>query len=137
MTPDTTSETDWADQYIRRKLGDADDANVDPIIPPESAAFMDDLSYRDLSDVLPEDRNEHLEMAVHTLVCAMENEDGIAERDGTGRSVSAFSDDESVIAVIDGFGEVISVDRTTAALIAFAYRLDPRGIDQEGRGNRN
>lgn len=129
MTPNTTSGSDWADQYIRQKFGDADEAAVDPVVPPESAAFMDDLSYLDLSHVLPENRSKHLEMAVHALVRAMMSNDGVAEQNRHGRSVAAFSDDESVV-VIDGFGEVINVDRMTAALIAFAYQLEPREVDR-------
>lgn len=130
MTPDTRSGRDWADDYLRHKLSDADEAAVDPVVPPESAAFMDDLSYLNLSHVLPENRSKHLEMAVHALVRAMVSDDGVAEQNRHGRSVAAFSDDESVVAVVDGFGEVISVDRMTAALIAFAYHLEP----EEGDG---
>ena len=53
---------------------------------------------------------------------------GVAEQNRHGRSVAAFSDDESVV-VVNGFGEVISVDRMTAVLIAFAYQLEPREGD--------
>jgi hypothetical protein len=129
MTPDTTSGADWADHYFQEKFGDADDAAVDPVVPPESAAFMDDLSYLDLSHVLPENRGKHLELAVSALVSAMASDDGVAERNRHGRSVAAFSNEESVVVVVDGFGEVISVDRMTAALIAFAYHLRPRETD--------
>lgn len=126
MTPETRSEPDWADDYLRRKSDDADEADVDPIVPPESASFMDDLSYLDLSNVGPQDRGELLERAVDVLVEAMTSEDGVAERIHNGRSVAAFDDGESVVVVIDGFGEAINVDRATAALVAFARRLGPR-----------
>lgn len=129
MTPDTTSESDWADHYFQQKFGDTDDAAVDPVVPPESAAFMDDLSYLDLSHVLPENRGKHLEMAVSALVSAMASDDGVAKRNRHGRSTAAFSDEESVVVVVDGLGEVISVDRMTAALIAFAYHLEPPEMD--------
>lgn len=129
MTPDTTSDPDWADHYFQEKFGDADDAAVDPVVPPESAAFMDDLSYLDLSHVLPENRGKHLEMAVAALVSAIASDDGVAELNRHGRTAAAFSNEESVVVVVDGFGEVISVDHMIAALIAFAYHLEPRETD--------
>ena len=130
MTHETRSASDWADRYLRHKLGNADEASVDPIAPPESAAFMDDLSYIELSNLQPENRSDHLETAVYALACAMVSEDAVAERNLYGRSAAAFRSDESVVVVIDGLGEVISVDRKTAALLAFAYRLQPRDFDE-------
>ena len=66
---------------------------------------------------------------MRTLVDAMNREDGVADRSCTGgvRRVVAYADDDPVVAVLDGFGEVISLDRDTAALLAFALSLEPEG----------
>lgn len=58
----------------------------------------------------------------------MVNNDDVAEQTRHGHLVAAFSDDESVV-VVDGFGEVINVDRMTTALIAFASQREPREVD--------
>ncbi len=59
----------------------------------------------------------------------MVSNDGVAEQNRHGRSIVAYSDDEFVVVVVDGFGEVITVDRMTAAFIAFAYQREPREVD--------
>lgn len=129
MTHDTRSASDWADRYLRYKLDETDDAAVDPVVPPESAAFVDDLSYIELSNLPTENRSDHLETAVYALPFALAGEEAVAERNLHGRSAAAYRDDDRIVVVVDGLGEVISVDRTSAALLTFAYLLRPREFD--------
>lgn len=128
-----TRTTHWADRYLRRKIEkvdhDAEEAAMAGF-EPEASEYMDDLAPFDPSDLTHEHRVEYLEGAVHALVDAMESDDGVAEQDCGVRRAMAFSDDDPVVAVLDGFGELLSLDRETAALVAFAYYLDPEsGVD--------
>ncbi|MFC6767307.1 hypothetical protein [Natrinema soli] len=123
-----TATTDWADRYLQRKLNTAahdHDSGATLGYEPEASEYMDGLSAFDLSDLSHERRIEYLEATMHALVDAMEREDGVADRHCGIRRAIAYSDDEPIVGLIDGFGEVISLDRETAALVAFAYFLKP------------
>ena len=76
----------------------------------------------------PDPSARHLETAVRALVeaLAVEGDEVVAERSRRGRTASASVQDDRVIAVVDGLGEVISADREPACLIASAAGLDPQ-----------
>jgi hypothetical protein len=123
-----TNTIDWAERYLQRKLNatSSDDAETATLgFEPEASEYMDGLSAFDLSHLSHERRLEYLEATVHALVEAMESEDGVADRHCGIRRAVAYSDDEPIVGLLDGFGEVVSLDRETAALLAFAYHLEP------------
>lgn len=126
-----TRTTDWADRYLQRKLNTTSNDHEGAAtlgFEPEASEYMDGLSAFDLSQLSHERRLEYLEATVHALVEAMESEDGVADRHCGIRRAVAYSDDEPIVGLIDGFGEVISLDRETAALVAFAYFLEPERL---------
>ena len=122
-----TEPTDWADRYVRRKIGGTEYEPEATALgfAPEASEFMDGLSSFELSHVPRDRRTDYLETALRTLVDAMEADDGVASRSCGVRRAVAYGDEEPVVALIDGFGDVISLDRETAALVAFALSLDP------------
>lgn len=123
-----TNTTDWADRYLQRKLNATSSDYEDTAalgFEPEASEYMDGLSAFDLSHLSRERRVEYLEATVHALVDAMESDEGVAAQHCGIRRAVAYSDDEPVVGLIDGFGEVVSLDRETAALLAFAYHLEP------------
>lgn len=127
MTDDTDSGPDWADRYLTdRREGERSEASAEHGPPPEAADYMDALTDADLSYLHPDSRAEHLETAVHALVRSMEG-DGVAEASLHGRPAAAYRDEKRVVVTMDGLGEIIDVDRETAALLAFAYGVEPRG----------
>lgn len=123
-----TQTTDWADRYLQRRLN-ATSTDYEETATlgyePEASEYMDGLSAFDLSHLSRERRIEYLEATVHALVDAMESDDAVADRHCGIRRAVAYSDDEPIVGLIDGFGEVVSLDRETAALLAFAYHLEP------------
>ncbi|WP_226480315.1 hypothetical protein [Natrinema amylolyticum] len=129
-----TATTDWADRYLERKLNAPvhDDDAAALGFEPEASEYMDDLSTFDLADLSRDRRIESLEATVRALVDAMESEDGVADRRCGIRRAVAYSDDEPIVGLIDGLGEVISLDRETAALVAFAYHLEPDSRAETG-----
>lgn len=127
-----TRAIDWADRYLQRKLATTAEGHEDAArlgFEPEASEYMDGLSAFDLSHLSDERRPEYLEATVHALVDAMERDDGIADRHCGIRRAAAYGDEEPIVGLIDGFGEVISLDRETAALVAFAYYLEPERPD--------
>ncbi|MFT4883162.1 MAG: hypothetical protein ACI8U4_000663 [Natronomonas sp.] len=129
MTDTGASGRDWADRYLADKLaGSTSEASAEHGPPPEASDYMDDLTDADLSYVHPDNRADHLETAVRALVDALAREETVTV--GDGRPASAFVEDERVIVTMEGLGEVINVDRETAALLAFAYeRPSPTAED--------
>jgi hypothetical protein len=126
--PTTTddTDTDWADSYLEAALGGATtEASAEHGPPPEAADYMDDLTDADLSYLHPDSRADHLETAVDALVQALEG-DGVAESARHGRPAAAYRDEERVVVMMEGLGEIINLDRETAALVAFAAGLAPR-----------
>lgn len=132
-----TGSSTWANRYLEHKRSArADDlAETERLgFAPEASEYMDGLSAFELTHLPEERRTEYLETAARTLVDAMDREDGVADRSCAGgvRRVVAYTDDDPVVAVLDGFGEVISLDPGTAALVAFALSLEPeRATDAE------
>lgn len=130
MTDDT--DPDWAERYLRNRLSRGErDPTVPPTVPPEASEYMDDLETVGLSGVSGPERARHLETAVDALACALAGEETVVERNRHGRTASAYVQGDRVVVVVDGLGEVISVDRETASLIAFARDLDPRPVGGE------
>lgn len=136
MTRNTDPDPDLAVRYFRYRLGAddawyfryrrrADDASVPSSVPPEAAECRDDLSGGSPPSISPTDRAAYLEAAVRALVGAMTDADPPVERTHDGRSVIAFVEEEAVVVVVEGFGELIDIDPGIAALIAFVYSLDP------------
>lgn len=126
-----TEQTERADRYLGRKIDAFDREEAATLgFAPEASEYMDDLSSFELSDLPRERRTEYLEAAVRALLDAMDG-DGVADRSCGVRRAVAFGDDEPVVAVIDGFGEVISLDRETAALVAFAAGLEPESASTD------
>lgn len=124
MTDDT--DPNWATRYLRHGL-DSTDGSVPSSVPPEAAEYMDDLSGGSPPSTSPADRAAYLETAVRALVRALAGDGGPVERTHDGRAAVAFVEDDTVVVVVEGLGELISVDRTIAPLIAFACELEPRG----------
>jgi hypothetical protein len=126
MTPTGASGSEWADRYLADKLAGAkSEASAEYGPPPEASDYMDDLTDADLTYVHPNNRADHLETAIRALVDALAR--GETATVGNGRPASGFVADERVIVTMEGLGEVINVDRETAALLAFAYeRESPR-----------
>ncbi|MDF9744369.1 hypothetical protein [Natrinema salsiterrestre] len=129
-----TTTTHWADRYLQRKLN-ATSSDYEEAATlgyePEASEYMDGLSTFDLSHLSRERRLEYLEATVRALVEAMESGNGVADRHCGIRRAVAYSDDEPIVGLIDGFGEVVSLDRETAALLAFAYHLEPEPSDAD------
>lgn len=118
----------WTNRYLEEKLEGRSEVSAERGPPPEAASYMDDLTDADFSYLHPNNRKKHLETAVYALVSALADDDGVAEWNLHGRAASAFRDDEHVVVVMRGLGEIIDVDLETAALLAFAYTLDPREV---------
>jgi hypothetical protein len=124
MPPTGSAGRDWADQYLADKLeGSKSEASAEHGPPPEASDYMDDLTDADLTYLHPDNRADHLETAVRALVGALSQEGTVTVADG--RPASGFVEDGRVIVTMEGLGEVINVDRETAALLAFAHERDP------------
>ena len=131
-----STPTHWANRYLERKI-DALDRDATGAaaagFEPEASEYMDDLAAFDAADLAPEHRVAYLEATVRAVVAAMENEENVAERDCGVRRAVAYGSDDPIVGVLEGFGELISLDRETAALLAFAYHLEPEPTTAEGK----
>ena len=128
-----TTPTHWANRYLERKIDAIDHdaaAAAAAGFEPEASEYMDDLAAFDAADLAPEHRVAYLEATVHAVVAAMEGEDDVAERDCGVRRAVAYGSDDPIVGVLDGFGELVSLDRETAALLAFAYHLEPKPMTE-------
>ncbi|MFB6303920.1 MAG: hypothetical protein ABEH47_02040 [Haloferacaceae archaeon] len=110
--------TEWAVRYLRRRSVDADAESVPDPVPPEAAEYREEFGGS--TPLAPDDPAPRLAAAVRALVDAAA--DGADVR---GDEVAAFVEDGRIVVVDEDHGELVDVDRETAALVAFAHALDP------------
>lgn len=127
MTGNEDPARELTDRYLEEKLEAPSEASAEYGPPPEATDYMEDLTDADFSYVHPDNRKEYLETAVRALVSELTGDDG--DQGLHGHPASAFREDGRVVVLMEGFGEIINVDRETATLLAFAYMLEPGGID--------
>ncbi|MFB6157728.1 MAG: hypothetical protein ABEJ34_07800 [Haloferacaceae archaeon] len=122
MTDDTPTDVDRAERYLQHRPGDGSDGSVPDGVPPEAADYMDGPS-AGAATLSAAERTRRLETAVRALVDALA--DGDRPSNATTDRAAAFVDGGTAVVVDEDLGELIAVDRGTAALMAFAYGLNP------------
>lgn len=122
---DETPKPDWAERYLDRRPAGGADGSVPDAVPPEAAEYMDDLA-AGAGTRSAADRARYLSAAVRALVAVVDED---APASAVTERAAAFVGEEAVVVVHEDLGELIRVDRGTAALIAFAYALDTGATD--------